>query len=125
MTRGGRRDQRGNATLLVTVGVLVVVGIAALLLVGGVARATGERVRGAADLAALAGARAQADNADACAAARSSATANGAEVVACRVSGDEVEFVVTVEVRRAFRLAGAMYWFPARANAGVVTGAPA
>ena len=124
MTRGGRRDQRGNATLLVTVGVLVVVGIAALLLVGGVARATGERVRGAADLAALAGARAQADNADACAAARSSATANGAEVVACRVSGDEVEFVVTVEVRRAFRLAGAMYWFPARANAGVVTGAP-
>ena len=125
MTRGGRRDQRGNATLLVTVGVLVVVGIAALLLVGGVARATGERVRGAADLAALAGARAQTDNADACAAARSSATANGAEVVACRVSGDEVEFVVTVEVRRAFRLAGAMYWFPARANAGVVTGAPA
>lgn len=125
MTRGGRRDQRGNATLLVTVAVLVVVGIAALLLVGGVARATGERVRGAADLAALAGARAQADNADACAAARSSATANGAEVVACRVSGDEVEFVVTVEVRRAFRLAGAMYWFPARANAGVVTGAPA
>ena len=124
MTRGGRRDQRGNATLLVTVAVLVVVGIAALLLVGGVARATGERVRGAADLAALAGARAQADNADACAAARSSATANGAEVVACRVSGDEVEFVVTVEVRRAFRLAGAMYWFPARANAGVVTGAP-
>lgn len=108
-----------------TVAVLVVVGIAALLLVGGVARATGERVRGAADLAALAGARAQADNADACAAARSSATANGAEVVACRVSGDEVEFVVTVEVRRAFRLAGAMYWFPARANAGVVTGAPA
>ena len=125
MIRGGRRDQRGNATLLVTVAVLVVVGIAALLLVGGVARATGERVRGAADLAALAGARAQADNADACAAARSSATANGAEVVACRVSGDEVEFVVTVEVRRAFRLAGAMYWFPARANAGVVTGAPA
>ena len=124
MTRGGRRDQRGNATLLVTVAVLVVVGIAALLLVGGVARATGERVRGAADLAALAGARAQTDNADACAAARSSATANGAEVVACRVSGDEVEFVVTVEVRRAFRLAGAMYWFPARANAGVVTGAP-
>lgn len=125
MIRGGRRDQRGNATLLVTVAVLVVVGIAALLLVGGVARATGERVRGAADLAALAGARAQTDNADACAAARSSATANGAEVVACRVSGDEVEFVVTVEVRRAFRLAGAMYWFPARANAGVVTGAPA
>lgn len=125
MTRGGRRDQRGNATLLVTVGVLVVVGIAALLLVGGVARATGERVRGAADLAALAGARAQTDNADACAAARSSATANGAEVVACRVSGDEVEFVVTVEVRRAFRLPGAEYWFPARANAGVVTGAPA
>ena len=108
MIRGGRRDQRGNATLLVTVAVLVVVGIAALLLVGGVARATGERVRGAADLAALAGARAQADNADACAAARSSATANGAEVVACRVSGDEVEFGVTVEVRRAFRLAGAM-----------------
>ena len=41
-----------------------------------------------------------------------------------RVAGDEVEFVVTVEVRAALRLAGADHWFPARANAGVVTGAP-
>ena len=123
MTRGGRRDQRGNATLLVTVAVLVVVGIAALLLVGGVARAMGERVRGAADLAALAGARAQADNADACAAARSSATANGAEVVACRVSGDEVEFVVTVSVRLPVGFGPVREALTARANAGVVTGA--
>ena len=123
MTRGGRRDQRGNATLLVTVAVLVVVGIAALLLVGGVARATGERVRGAADLAALAGARAQADNADACAAARSSARGNGAEVVACRVSGDEVEFVVTVSVRLPVGFGPVREALTARANAGVVTGA--
>lgn len=118
------RGQRGNATLLACVALLVVATLGGLLVLAGTARAVGERVRGAADLAALAGARAQGENADACAAARASAELNGAEVTACRVAGDEVEFVVTVEARGALRVAGAEHWFAARANAGMLTGAP-
>lgn len=119
-----RREQRGNATLLACVALLVVAALGGLLVLAGTARAVGERVRGAADLAALAGARAQGENADACAAARVSAELNGAEVTACRVAGDEVEFVVTVEARGALRLAGVEHWVAARANAGMLTGAP-
>lgn len=124
MTRPSRRDEGGHATLLVCLAVLVIVGVAALLVLAGTARAVGERVRGAADLAALAGARAQGENADACAAARSAAALNQTEVTACRVAGDEVEFVVTVEVRGLLHVAGRDHWFSARANAGMVTGAP-
>lgn len=124
MNRGRRRGQRGSATLWAAVAVVVIAGVAALLVLAGAARAVGERVRGAADLAALAGARAQGGNADACGAARESARLNRAEVVRCRVVGDEVEFVVTVEVRGAFRVAGAEHWFHADAHAGMVTGAP-
>lgn len=115
---------RGNATVLASIAALVIAGVAALVVLAGTARAVGERVRGAADLAALAGARAQGENADACAAARSSAALNQTEVTACRVVGDEVEFVVTVEVRGALRAVGGEHWFAARANAGMVTGAP-
>lgn len=119
-----RADERGSATLLATLAVVVIALVAGLLVLAGVARATGERVRGAADLAALAGARAQGENADACAAARGSAALNSTEVTACRVAGDEVELVVTVELRGALRIAGTEYWFAARANAGMLTGAP-
>lgn len=120
-----RRCERGQTTLLACVLVLVIAFLGGLLVLAGTARAVGERARGAADLAALAGARAQGENADACAAARSSAGLNGVEVTSCRVTGDEVEFVVSVEVRAALRLAGTEHWFPARAHAGMVTGAPA
>lgn len=118
------RGERGQATLLACVAVVVIAAVAGLLVLAGAARAVGERVRGAADLAALAGARAQGENGDACAAARSAARLNQAEVTSCRVAGDEVEFVVTVEVRGALRVGGGEYWFAARANAGMVTGAP-
>lgn len=117
-------SQRGSATVMAAMMVVVIGLLAGVLVLGGVARAAGERVRGAADLAALAGARAQAENADACAAARSASTMNGAEISSCRVVGDEVEFVVLVEVRGALHLGAAEHWFAARANAGMVTGAP-
>ena len=120
-----RRGERGSGSLLAGIG-LWALALLVLVLLGAASFALGgHKVAGAADLAAVAGAQAQVGGADACGAARSSAAANDVEVVSCGVTGDEVEFVVTVEVRRAFRLAGAMYWFPARANAGVVTGAPA
>ena len=124
--RSGRPDrgERGSATLLAGVAVLVVAAVAAVLVLVGTARAVGERVRGAADLAALAGARAQGGNADACEAARSAAALNSAEVVSCRVTGDEVEFVVSVDLRGSLRVGVLEHWFEARANAGMLTGAP-
>lgn len=119
-----RRGERGSALLLSCVVVLVLACLAAVLVLAGALRAEGERVRGAADLAALAGARAQSLAADACAAARASAELNDVEVVGCRVAGDEVEFVVSAEVRSGFRLGPARHWLAARAHAGMVTGAP-
>lgn len=109
--------------MLAGIVVAVLAAVIALILVAGLFWATGERVRGAADLAALAGAQAQGSNADACSAARASAGANGAELTACALAGDEVEFVVSVAVRRRVGW-GADHWLSARANAGVVTGAP-
>ncbi|MDO5534939.1 MAG: hypothetical protein Q4F65_09835, partial [Propionibacteriaceae bacterium] len=61
-------DERGSALVLSSLVVAVLVGLGVLLVVAGAVRAEGERVRGAADLVALAGAQAQAAGADGCAA---------------------------------------------------------
>ena len=117
------RGERGSALVLASLLVLVLACIAAVLLLAGAIRAEGERVRGAADLAALAGARAQGEGREACVAAGESAALNTVEVVACRVTGDEVEFVVGVEVAGGSSLP----WtgpLRAQAFAGMVTGAP-
>ena len=91
-----RREDSGSATLLAVamIGVLVLVG-GALGVVGAMVHA--HRVaQSAADLAALAGAGAQARGADACSAATSIAGANGASVDSCVVDGFEVRLQVTV-----------------------------
>lgn len=67
----------------------------------GMAVVASHRAKGAADLAALAGASAYAEGADACASAGALARANGAELVACSVHGDRTGFVVVVRVRAA------------------------
>ncbi|HVF05704.1 MAG TPA: Rv3654c family TadE-like protein [Frankiaceae bacterium] len=84
MTRRSRHpDDRGAATVLVTVaaGVTLAFGLAAVL-VGQAVRASAQ-ARTAADLAALAGADAGAAGRDACAAAATVARANRARLVAC------------------------------------------
>ena len=89
-------DERGSATLfaIAVIGVLVFVG-AALGVVGAMVHA--HRVaQSAADLAALAGAEAQARGRDPCAAATTVATANGATVDSCVVDGRDVLVRVTV-----------------------------
>src|SRR4051795_2937044 len=90
------KDERGSATLFAVaiVGVLVLVG-AALGVVGAMVHA--HRVaQSAADLAALAGAQAQARGRDPCAAAAGIAAANGAAVDSCAVDGFDVTLQVTV-----------------------------
>ena len=91
-----RRSQRGSATLfaVAVLGLLVLVG-AALGVVGAMVHA--HRVaQSAADLAALAGARAAVRGGDACSAAGAIAVANGAVLESCAVDGFEVRLQVTV-----------------------------
>lgn len=91
------RSERGAATVLVISfsAVLVVVG-AACALVGGVV-IDHRRAQNAADLAALAGARALADGQDACAAAAAVARRNDAALTECTIAGDDVRVRVGVE----------------------------
>jgi secretion/DNA translocation related TadE-like protein len=89
-------DQRGSATLFA----LALIGV--LLLIGGALGVAGAMVhahrvaQSAADLAALAGARAQARGEDPCAAAARLSVANGARLAGCEVRGREVSVDVSV-----------------------------
>lgn len=96
----GGRDQRGAGTLL-TVGVMAVaVLIAAGLVIAAVYLGAAHRARGAADLAALSAASRVPGGGDVCGAAERIAARNGAEVETCTTSGDQVEWVVHVRVRK-------------------------
>lgn len=135
--RGRRRDERGSALLLAAIVAVLIVALTGVLVVAGLVRAAGERARGAADLAALAGARVLDEQAgrtpavpdaersaeQACAAVSAAARLNGAEATHCAVKGDEVEYVVTVAVRADVRVVGLMFPLQAYANAGMITGA--
>ena len=93
------RTQRGSGTVLV-IGVLAV---AMLISLAGVCIAgylvTAHRAKAAADLAALAGARAQVQGTDVCGAVRANAQANGAQVDDCDLVGDDQDFVVRVRTK--------------------------
>ena len=109
--------ERGAATLVVLAasGLLMFLGLA----LAGVAAIvlTQRSAQAAADLAALAGASASATGAEGCASADQIATANGAHLVSCELTGT----VVTVGVRvDGPRLAGRRYDVTAQARAGPV-----
>lgn len=105
-------SDRGSGTLWVlAVGLVVlIVGLAGAL--RGAAVVARHRASAAADFAALAAALQAVDgNANACAAARSTATANGARMSACAVDGS----VVTVTV--ATRMVGSLANWEAQRSA--------
>lgn len=118
--------QRGSATILVAVGMLVVVLLTGLGLLLGALTLGRSRIQGAADLAALAGAEVQRAGGEGCGAARAAAERNRVRLVRCGVAGDEVEFVVSVRVAAPLpvRVPGLRPDAEAVAYAGVVTGAP-
>lgn len=96
---GGRddpRDDRGAASLLVVacVALLLLIGCA-LGVVAAMVRAH-RAAQSAADLAALAGASAHQRGEVPCSAADAAASANGASLDTCAVSGDVVRVSVTV-----------------------------
>lgn len=94
MSGRGVRSERGSATVLVVAmaGVLMFVTVA-LAAVGGLVAAQ-RRAQSAADLAALAAAAAL--DVGACAEALRTATANGAGLDGCEVTGAEVRVIVSV-----------------------------
>ena len=98
-----RADERGSGTMLMVgvLGVILALGAAATWAAGYVAAA--HKARAAADLAALSAAVAIEAGADGCPVARRVATDNGSTVSACDRVGDQVDFVVSVEVVRPVR----------------------
>lgn len=110
-----RDDQHGFATLA-TVGLIgVVMSMALAVALGTALFADHRRAEAAADLAALAGAGAWARGGDACGAAATNATANGARLASCEVIGRDVRVVVAV--RRTYAV-GLDATLTARARAG-------
>lgn len=104
MPGAGEANERGAGTVLVSAVVLVL-----LLVTGVIAVVVGyfaalHAARGAADLVALSAAAERVRGADACRAARNAAVANQVLVISCRVTGDSLDFVVSVTVARAVDL---------------------
>jgi secretion/DNA translocation related TadE-like protein len=95
---GHRQD--GSGTALTAAVILLVAVVAAGLLVIAGYLAAGHHARAAADLVALSGASQQARGGSACHAAARVAAANKVFLSDCRVSGDALDFVVTVIVAR-------------------------
>jgi len=93
---GGGRDERGSAMpfAVAVLGLLVFVG-AGLGVVAAMVAAH-RTAQAAADLAALSGASSLQEHAEACAVAASIASANGAVLDDCQVTGEEVEVSVRV-----------------------------
>ena len=116
----GVTSERGAGSVLVLI-VMMVLLVAACVAVCGVSWVRcAHSARSVADLAALAGARALADGADACAAARVTATSNGATLTGClpTASGDRPLVKVDVGVPVRPHLPGGPETFTGTATAG-------
>jgi secretion/DNA translocation related TadE-like protein len=99
----GLADERGSGTMLMIglLGILLAFGTTAIWAAGYLAAA--HQARAAADLAALSAAVAIEAGADGCAVAGRVAVDNGIRLSVCDLVGDQVDFVVSVEVVRPVR----------------------
>lgn len=116
------RDALGSGTML-TVAVMVVLLVIAVLVCGFAGYAVAQhQATNAADLSALAGARAQGGGASPCPAASRLAGANRAAVTSCSAIGTTSDFVITVVVRVQvpYRIPGLPKSVTAEADAGPV-----
>ena len=96
--------ERGSGTAqMAAVSLVLLVVVGALAVVIGYLAALNE-ARGAADLVALSAAAERVRGADACRAARSTASANQVAVTGCRVVGDTLDFVVVSRLRVPYGL---------------------
>lgn len=93
-----RHDERGSGTMLALAVAVILTAVSALVAIAAGYLIADRRAAGAADLAALAAARAQVQGGDACAGARSAATSNQARVESCSVHGADPVWVAEVTV---------------------------
>lgn len=115
-----QRDECGSGTGLTLAVVAVLALVTSVVALVGWGALDAQRLRSAADLSALAGARAVSEGGDGCAAAERTARLNEVSLGRCRVDGDAVTFVVSVTVRAdlGLRLPGVPRTQEARALAG-------
>ena len=104
----GDDRERGSASLWVLGACVLLAGVTTVLVLFATAVFARHRAESAADLAALAAAGRIGVGTDSCAAAAAVATANGTELVGCRLhlDADGRSGQVTVRVRMAVHLAG-------------------
>ncbi len=112
--------ERGSGTLLAAAGALFLAVVAGLLVLLACGLAAAHSARAAADLAALSAAAEQVSGRSPCAAARAIAEANRTRLVECRVTGDSLDFVVSVRV--AAPLPGGWPGVPAEVGAAAHAG---
>lgn len=93
------RSERGAGTVIVLVIALVMAAAVGAGILTGQAIVAHHRVANTADLAALAGAQALQEGKPACSAADSTATANHAQLLVCRVDGQAVTVRVVALLR--------------------------
>jgi secretion/DNA translocation related TadE-like protein len=110
-----RRGETGVATVAAATTVGLVLLVAAVLLQVGLVIAAKHRVQAAADLAALAGSAASLRGDDGCAAARTVARRNGADLASCRA--DLAVVTLTTESSTASVVWGARFLTQAKARA--------
>lgn len=92
------KDERGSGTVLVVLVASVLVMMITALAIVGTYLVRQHEARAGADLVALSAASAQGRGLDGCQAARSMAAQNRVSLVDCAVTGDHLEFVVSVQV---------------------------
>ncbi|MGB7962292.1 MAG: Rv3654c family TadE-like protein, partial [Propionicimonas sp.] len=76
--------------------------VAAAVILGCAAMLAAHRVRSAADLVAISAGAEKSRGGDACQSARQVASSNGVSVRECRISGDDLDFVISVTVALPF-----------------------
>lgn len=117
-------SQRGSGTMIAAAGVLVATVVAAAIILGCAAMLAAHRVRSAADLVAVSAAAEKARGGNACQTARQLASSNGVSVRECLISGDDLDFVISVTVALPFAhpVPGVPRAIEATAHAGRLTG---
>ena len=118
--RGSRRGDRdrGSATIYAAFALIALTALGVTVSGFTALAAAKHRAAAAADLAALAGAHALQDGADACASAANLAARNGAELTDCTVDGRVVTVIARVQ---GPHLLGRAWWFESAARAGPAT----
>ncbi len=120
------RSERGVAGVLAVATAMALLTVTAVGVLGMTYAATARSVRAAADLVAVSGAQANGQGSDACDEAKRIAARNQVVLSGCAVTGDLIDYVVEVTVRRdvGWRLPGLPERVSATAYAGSVSGVP-